>query len=106
MEKQQPRNLISRRVCRLVQYKLHGSGYLRIVHQRILPRVMGQIVQFRVFLVGERHAVVYCVEEMFVFLYQRDAFGQVVVPFHEAQCGVEGGVDDGCVWRGRFGNVV
>jgi hypothetical protein len=49
---------------------------------------------------------VYCVEEMFVFLYQRDAFGQVVVPFHEAQCGVEGGVDDGCVWRGRFGNVV
>jgi hypothetical protein len=27
---------------------------------------------------------VYCVEERFVFLYQRDAFGQVVVPFHEA----------------------
>jgi hypothetical protein len=33
---------------------------------------------------------VYGVEERFVFLYQRDAVGQVVVPFHETQCGVEG----------------
>ena len=55
---------------------------------------MGQIVDLGILFFWERHAVVDCVEEGFVFLDQRYSFREVVVPFHETHCGVEGRIDD------------
>jgi hypothetical protein len=69
---------------------------------------MSKIVFFRVLFIRERHAVVKCVEEGFVFMDQGDAFYVVMVPSYKAHCGVDGEWtmdvfgDVGCrAWSGK-----
>ena len=56
---------------------------------------MGEVDEFTLASILERHAVVDCVEERFVFLQQWDSFGKVMVPFYEAHGSVEWRMYDG-----------
>ncbi len=74
-----------RRIRRLIQDVLHGTGHGEIHHQLVFPIIVRRVDEVWAIWGTIRHAIVHCVEEWLVFMQKWQSFRTMAVESNEGQ---------------------